>query len=411
MEYLAYCDDFGPVNMASIANFITMLEQETRSYPDGKIVFCVDEGRRPLTNAVFLLGAYMIIRHNITSDKVAERFAWLDKGLIEPFRDATDCPSDFDLTLLDCWKGLQKGQDRGWVRYAPTGYLWGAIDIEEYSHYDNPFNGNLHQVVPGKFVAFAGPRDLGGQAWSDDDCSGFRAFSPSYFVDILADLGVEAVVRLNEPQYAADGFASQGVEVHDLEFEDCTSPPKDVVRRFFRIVDSTPGVIAVHCKAGLGRTGTLIGLYLMLSCGFEAREAMGWLRIMRPGSVIGPQQQYLCDVGQSLLARSRCTASSPGTQVNQSASATTCTASPARAESVAAAPTAAAGVATFGGGSGVSGSKLLAAQVSAGARRRAALAAGAISGAGDQGAGGGGSSASLVPRLSVISMGLNAPCV
>jgi cell division cycle 14 len=65
------------------------------------------------------------------------------------------------------------------------------------------------------------------------------------------------------------------------------------VKRFFRIVDSTPGVIAVHCKAGLGRTGTLIALYLMLSCGFEAREAMGWLRIMRPGSVIGEQQRFL----------------------------------------------------------------------------------------------------------------------
>jgi hypothetical protein len=29
--------------------------------------------------------------------------------------------------------------------------------------------------------------------------------------------------------------------------------------------------------------------------GFTAREAMGWLRIVRPGSVIGQQQQFLCD--------------------------------------------------------------------------------------------------------------------
>jgi cell division cycle 14 len=43
-----------------------------------------------------------------------------------------------------------------------------------------------------------------------------------------------------------------------------------------------------------GRTGTLTALYLMRSWGFGAREAMGWLRIMRPGSVIGPQQHYLC---------------------------------------------------------------------------------------------------------------------
>ena len=52
----------------------------------------------------------------------------------------------------------------------------------------------------------------------------------------------------------------------------------------------------MHCKAGLGRTGTLIALYLMTAMGFSAREAMGWLRIMRPGSVIGEQQQFLCAV-------------------------------------------------------------------------------------------------------------------
>ena len=34
---------------------------------------------------------------------------------------------------------------------------------------------------------------------------------------------------------------------------------------------------------------------MMQHHGFAAREAMGWLRIVRPGSVIGPQQQYLVE--------------------------------------------------------------------------------------------------------------------
>jgi protein-tyrosine phosphatase len=50
------------------------------------------------------------------------------------------------------------------------------------------------------------------------------------------------------------------------------------------------GVVAVHCRAGLGRTGTLIGLWLMRHRGFAAREAIAWLRIVRPGSFPSPPQ-------------------------------------------------------------------------------------------------------------------------
>ncbi len=41
----------------------------------------------------------------------------------------------------------------------------------------------------------------------------------------------------------------------------------------------------------------------MRSCGFAAREVMGWLRGKRPGSVIGEQQHYLCEVERDLRER------------------------------------------------------------------------------------------------------------
>lgn len=57
-----------------------------------------------------------------------------------------------------------------------------------------------------------------------------------------------------------------------------------------------PGALAVHCKAGLGRTGVLICCFMMKHYKFTAEEAVGYIRVCRPGSVIGPQQHYLRDM-------------------------------------------------------------------------------------------------------------------
>jgi hypothetical protein len=64
-----------------------------------------------------------------------------------------------------------------------------------------------------------------------------------------------------------------------------------------------------HAVQAVVLTGTLIGVWLMRTHGFTAREAMGWLRIMRPGSVIGEQQAFLCTVQRIREARAAVAAS------------------------------------------------------------------------------------------------------
>ena len=149
----------------------------------------------------------------------------------------------------------------------------------------------MHQICP-KFIAFKGPLAIGSHHREPNEVS----FPPDHYAPLLLSLGVSSVVRLNDADtYAGAEFERAGLAHHDLFFTDCTVPPDAVVERFFGLCDAAPGAVtvAVHCRAGRGRTGTLIAVWLMKHAGFGADEAMGWLRIVRPGSVIGPQQEFL----------------------------------------------------------------------------------------------------------------------
>lgn len=79
-------------------------------------------------------------------------------------------------------------------------------------------------------------------------------------------------------------------------FDDGTNPTLEMCRDFIDLserVIRNGGVVAVHCKAGLGRTGTLIGAYLIYKYGFSATEVIGFMRLMRPGTCVGPQQHFM----------------------------------------------------------------------------------------------------------------------
>jgi cell division cycle 14 len=78
-----------------------------------------------------------------------------------------------------------------------------------------------------------------------------------------------------------------------LFFVDGSNPPDNIVHDFLNVVEdhfSKPsnGAIAIHCKAGLGRTGTLIGIWAMKHFQIPAEAFIGWIRIARPGSILGP---------------------------------------------------------------------------------------------------------------------------
>ena len=111
----------------------------------------------------------------------------------------------------------------------------------------------------------------------------------NYYVPIFKKMGVELVIRLNKNNtYDRNRFIKNGINHLDLYFLDGSIPPDDIVKEFLEVAESTKGAIAIHCKAGLGRTGTLIALYIMKHVGFPPADFIGWIRIARPGSILGP---------------------------------------------------------------------------------------------------------------------------
>lgn len=148
-------------------------------------------------------------------------------------------------------------------------------------------NGDFNWIIPDRFIAFCGPH-----ARSRLE-SGYHQHSPETYIPYFKNHNVTTIIRLNKKMYDAKRFTDAGFDHHDLFFADGSTPTDTIVKEFLDICENAEGAIAVHCKAGLGRTGTLIACYIMKHYRMTAAETIAWVRICRPGSVIGPQQQFL----------------------------------------------------------------------------------------------------------------------
>ena len=245
-----------------------------------------------IANSAVLVGLYGVIARGLSGPAAYAPLAPLEP--FTPFRDASTGPSTYHLRVPDVLAGFARAQATGLIDdwTSPSS----VFDVAEYDHYEAVENGDLNWIVPGRFLAFSGPSPTPRMTY------GYRAHIPEDYHAYFAARGVGCIVRLNRPLYEGARFADAGFEMHELYFPDGSTPPPHLLRRFLTIADTTPAALAIHCKAGLGRTGVLICAWLIKHLGFSAAEAIGYIRVMRPGSVLGLQQNWLASHEASLAA-------------------------------------------------------------------------------------------------------------
>tara|TARA_X000000368_G_C22968970_1_gene684535 strand:+ start:144 stop:1142 length:999 start_codon:yes stop_codon:yes gene_type:complete len=265
----------GPVNISNIYNFCNLFNSKVKhkKLNNRDIYYYVynDNESLYLLNTIFLIGSYLIFNCNYNLQSLIRSLSYIFNDHPTSYNDCVGVYGGYQSCLVDCFQALIFVKNKNY-------FVLNNFDNAFYE-YCNSFSYRDFNVFFDKMIALRSP------------INNKELYN---MINIFNDKNIKTLIRLNnDNDYDSNILIQNNINIYDLYFEDCNIPSNNIIIKYLNLINEYNELIAIHCKAGLGRTGILICIWLIYKLDFKPEIAIAWLRINRPGSIHGFQGHFV----------------------------------------------------------------------------------------------------------------------
>merc|ERR1719474_1019669 len=183
LRYEPFFVDFGPLNLACLFRFCMLLNYKLNDekLKDSEIYYCTAHDAQCIANASVLIGAYQVLYLKRSPPEAFNAVMKIARKAA-PFRDASMGACSYKCTVEHCIYAAYRARRDGFLNFA-------TFNVHKYEYYERVECGDFNIIVPGKFIAFAGPSS------TNIDIDGYPALTPAYYIEIWKKMNVTTIIR------------------------------------------------------------------------------------------------------------------------------------------------------------------------------------------------------------------------